>query len=217
MKTKIILTALLCALNINANADSHLPKANVGIGYVSDFVYRGAAISGEATQWSAGANVDVSGISVFSNIMHNDAFDGDDATIFNAGVGKSFIDELLTAYIGVENRRVDGDNTLDVLATINVDTVLSPSVILARNTEDSLYTYELNLRHSVTTDIGKFCVVGGVGVTDVSNIVERDYSWVGAEYCKSLGDVDLNAGVYVVDSDDLSKDTVSSVSLSYKF
>lgn len=217
MKTKIVITALLCALNINAKADNHVPKANVGLGYVSDFIYRGAALSDEATQWSAGANVNVSGVDIFTNILHNDAFDGDDATLYNLGVGKSFADDLLTAYVGVENRRVDGDNTLDAIVSIEVSTVLSPTIVLARNTEDSLYTYELNLSHGVDVGFGTLSITGGIGSTEVTGNNRRDYSAVGAEFNKSFGDVDLQAGVHLVDSDDLDKDTISTVGLTYKF
>ena len=217
MKTKFIIAALLCALNINARADSHTPKANIGLGYVSDFVYRGAAVSTEATQWKLGGNVGINGVDVFANVMYNDAFSGDDATFITAGVSKTFADELLDLYAGVEDRRINNDNTLDVLLVGKLNAILSPSVVLARNTEDSLYTYELNLRHSVETGIGKFCIVGGLGTTDVTNSVERDYSSVGVEYCKTIDNIDVNAGVYVVDSDDLNTDTISSVSLTYKF
>ena len=217
MKIKLIITALLCALNINARADSHTPKANIGLGYVSDFVYRGSAVSTEATQWKLGGNVGLNGVDVFANVLHNDAFAGDDATFITAGVGKSFADNLLDAYIGIEDRKINNDNTLDVLLVGELNTVLSPSVVLARNTEDSLYTYELNLRHSIDSEIGKFCIVGGIGTTDVTDTVERDYTSVGVEYCKAIGEIDLNAGVYVVDSDDLARDTISAVSLTYKF
>lgn len=218
MKTKIIISALLCALTINASsAEPAGARGNVGVGYASDYIYRGQQLSDESVQWTAGANANVGGTDLFVGLTHNDAFDGDDATLVTAGAGRAFLDELLEVYVGLENRRVDSDNKLDVFISSKLNTILNPTLLIARNTEDSLYTYELNLRHSVDVGFGKVCVVGGIGTTDVTNTNEREYTSVGAEFCKSLGDVDLSAGVHVVDSDDLDKDTVSVVSLAYKF
>jgi hypothetical protein len=184
---------------------------------VSDFIYRGSQLSTEATQWSVGGNTAIAGVDVFGNVMYNDALDGDAITVLNAGVGKSFADGLLQAYAGVENRRINGDDTLDVVLTGKLDVALSPTVNIARNTDESLYTYELNLSHSCDLEFATLTVLGGVGRTDITNSTRNDYSSVGAELSRSFDHVTVSAGAYVVDSDTLDKDTISTVSLTYKF
>ena len=69
MKTKIILTALLCALNINATTAAI--KGNVGASYATDYYFRGAELGAESIQAKIGANTTVKKLEVFLDLFTN--------------------------------------------------------------------------------------------------------------------------------------------------
>ena len=112
MKNKITSILVLCGLFFNAALLGNSAK----IGYASDFFYRGAQKSQESVQASVMLASQVGGLDVSAHACTNQAIDtATDSYNLGAGLGKSFADGLISAYIGLNHfEDVPGDALSEV-------------------------------------------------------------------------------------------------------
>jgi hypothetical protein len=217
MKTsKLIITALL-GFFINAASAENF---SAGIKYASDYFYRGALKSSEAVQSNVGFSTSGGGIDFSAGAFTNQAVDsGVDTYILSAGASKSFADDLLSVYGGVNHvEDVAGVAVLEAQVSLGLNWHLSPTVNVYRDLDDALYTYELVLGHDFDLKAFTLGLNGSVGHTDVTSSVDNTYYTVGASATRALSDsADLELGVVHVDSDTLSNEYVFEVGVSLRF
>lgn len=223
MKTKLVsLLAVLIGLSINV-ASGEAPKVNGNMGtkYSSDYHRRGQLVSQEAIQAQVGFNVGIGQVDVFGDFFTNQSTtsaggDNDELTV---GLGSSFFEDKLNAYVGVYNtdNSVAGDN-LEAFASLGLDFPLSPTVSVYRDTDDSLYTFEGQLSYGVDLEVVNLELAGILGNTDVSSVVDSTYLGAKLTATKTIKDnVDLYADVALSDNDTRDNETLWGVGLSVKF
>jgi hypothetical protein len=214
--TKIIITALL-GLFINvASAENYSAE----IRYTSDYFYRGALKTSQAVQSSVGLSASGGGLGFSAGAFTNQAVDsGSDTYILSAGISKSFVDELLSAYAGVNHvEDVAGAAALEAQVSIGLNWPLSPSLSVYRDLDDSLYTYELALSHELDLEVLSLGLNGSIGNTETSSSADNSYYTVGAVASRSLSDNStVSLGVTHVDSDTISNEYVFDFGVAIKF
>lgn len=217
MKNTIITFLALFGSFINAvSAENY----SADIKYASDYFYRGALKSGEAVQSSVGFSTSAGGLGFSAGAFTNQTIDsGSDTYIMSAGVSKSFADELLSAYVGVNHfEDVAGAAVLEAELSVGLNLPLSPKVSVYRDLDDSLYAYELGLGHQLDFDIFSLGLNGLVGNVDTSSTADNTYYSVGAVASRSLNDnASISVGVAHVDSDTISNEYVIDFGLSLSF
>lgn len=216
MKNKITSILVLCGLFFNAALLGNSAK----IGYASDFFYRGAQKSQESVQASVMLASQVGGLDVSAHACTNQAIDtATDSYNLGAGLGKSFADGLISAYIGLNHfEDVPGDALSEVELVLSSNTVLNPSVSVFRNVDSSLYTFEAGVDHSFDLSFASLALDASIGNTELTASSEREYYNVGAALTKSVSDnADLSVGVDYVDADDIDEEYVVGTSLTFKF
>jgi hypothetical protein len=135
------------------------------------------------------------------------------------GLGTSLLDDRLDAYVGVYNtdNTVAGDN-LEVFASLGVNTLLSPSVSVYRDTDQSLYTFEGQISYDVDLNIINLELAGMLGNTDLTTTEDSTYYGAKLTATKTIKDnVDLYADVSLSDNDVRDNETLWGVGLSIKF
>ena len=223
MKTKLVsLLAVLIGLSINV-ASGEAPKVNGNMGtkYSSDYHRRGQLVSQEAIQAQVGFNVGIGQVDVFGDFFTNQSTtsaggDNDELTV---GLGSSFFEDKLNAYVGVYNtdNSVAGDN-LEAFASLGLDFPLSPTVSVYRDTDDSLYTFEGQLSYELALEVVSLELAGILGNTDVSSALDSTYLGAKVTATKTLkNNVDLYADVALSDNDTRDNETLWGVGLSVKF
>ena len=214
--TKIIITALL-GLFINvASAENYSAELR----YTSDYFYRGALKTSQAVQSSVGLSASGGGLGFSAGAFTNQAVDsGSDTYILSAGISKSFVDELLSAYVGVNHvEDVAGAAALEAQVSIGLNWPLSPSLSVYRDLDDSLYTYELALSHELDLEVLSLGLNGSIGNTETSSSADNSYYTVGAVASRSLSDNStVSLGVTHVDSDTISNEYVFDFGVAIKF
>lgn len=213
MKTKTYITALLCLISNVAIAGS------ASIGYTSDYFRRGALLSEEAVQTSVGLEKEVAGFAISAGASTNQAISvGEDSYIIEGGASAQ-LGELLNLYIGLQHfeQRSD-DATLEVNVVASLDTVLSPSLSVFRDTDDELYTFELEVAHSLDVQFAELDLSALYGNTDVTESVNEDYYSLGASVSKDLSaNSAISLGYDYVDSDLIGEESIVSASVSFTF
>lgn len=223
MKTKLMISALLCAFFINAaTADNHEQaiNANLKVGYASDFYFRGAELSQEAVQATVGVNTSIESIDLFASYFTNLALESAEADTdqLTAGFGTDLFGDKIKVYAGLLHSDTQGSEAVtDAYIQAGGNLLVDLTGTVARNVDDSLYTYELLASYDIDLDVATLTLGGLLGNTDVTNSVDRDYSGVCAKVSKSFGDVDAYVKVARVDADDTGDDTVWFTGLTYKF
>lgn len=221
MKTKLTILALLCAFNINARGESTASTTgNVDLSYATDYYFRGAELGQESIQATVDAHADLGSFKVCGKVFTNQTTaDGSGNTDqVTLGVGKSFIDGLLDLYAGVQNTDQDtSGNELDFFIGAKLDNVLSPTVVIYRNSDDDLYTYEGSLSYTCETSLADLTLSGDVGFTDVTASDTRTYYGGALTLSREFGSLKPHASVALVDGDDLSQDTIVSAGLTFQF
>ena len=214
MKTKIsIITALLSLITNVA-----LGSGAVSLGYSSDFLRRGAALSEESFQGAVSFSTETQGLNLSAEALTNKPTEaGADSYLLSVG-GSKQLSELLNIYIGAEHfENVPGEATLDVVAKVGVDLALSPSLYVARNVDESLYTYEVEVSHKLDLGFNCLCLSATYGNTDTAT-GDLDYIIVGTSMAHSISDsAELAASVDYVDSDGFEDDVVLGLSLNVNF
>lgn len=219
MKTKLTILALLCAFNINAHGES-TASGSVDLSYTTDYYFRGAELGQESIQAAVGAHADLGSFKVCGKVFTNQttAAGSGNTDQVTLGVGKSFIDGLLDLYAGVQNTDQDtAGNELDFFVGAKLDNVLSPTVVIYRNSDDNLYTYEGSASYTCETQLVDLTVSGDLGFTDVTASNTRTYYGGAITLSKEIDSIKPHVSVALVDSDDLSKDTIVSAGLTFNF
>lgn len=213
--TKIVVTALLGFIINVASAQNY----SAGLGYASDYFYRGALKSEEAVQASIGAQTELGGFDVSAGAFTNQAVEGGaDSYELTLGAGKS-LGDLLSIYGGLNHfEDVAGEALFEAKVGLSFDTLLSPNVNVYRSFDDDLYTFELGVNHKFETELADLCVHGSFGNTDLTEAIDSDYYVVGAKASRSLAEsADLAISVDRVDSDLIDEEWVFGVGLSTSF
>ena len=160
MKNKTKLTCIFAALILGAaslNAANESFNGNVSTKYTSDYARRGALLSEEAIQARVGFSSEVAGVDVFGDFQTNQstASSGGNTDELTLGVGTSFMDDLLGAYIGVYNtdHSAVSEASLEGFLSVSLNTALSPTVSFYQDTDDSLQTFEGQLTYNVDLDL----------------------------------------------------------------
>lgn len=215
MKTKTYITALLCLISNVVVAGT----GSAGLGYSSDYFRRGALLSEEAIQSNIGYSQSLAGLDWSVGASTNQPVSvGEDSYIIEGGASAQ-VGELLGLYVGLQHfEQRSGDATLEVNAVVSLDTLLSPSVSVFRDTDDELYTYELGVSHSINVDFAELGFSALYGITDVTENNEEDYYSLGVVASKSLSaNTDLQLGYDYVDSDLIDDESILSASISFSF
>ena len=215
MKKITSIIALLCAININANAE-HI-NGSAQIGYKSDYYFRGENVSGKALGLEVGASGRVGKVDLFVNHHTNQPETGADFSLTAAGAGISLIDDLLSLYGGVLNQKTDGGGSdLDVFLSGNISTVVDVQLSVYRDTSDDLYTFEGSLSKSFDLDVVTLNTSVDGGTTEN---VGNDTSYYGAtlSLSKDIENVTLEAGGSFINGSDIDNDEICFASVSFKF
>tara|TARA_Y100000361_G_C11159602_1_gene346306 strand:+ start:3020 stop:3670 length:651 start_codon:yes stop_codon:yes gene_type:complete len=216
MNTKIV--SLLTAFGLCINAA--FAGNSVRVGYASDYFYRGAQKAEESLQASLMLGHSLGSLEGSLHICSNQAVDtGNDSYHMGAGVGTSFLDGLLSAYAGINHfEDVPGNSLAEAEVRVSVDALLSPSVTLFRDLDESLYTYELGLSHVLETKVADLSVSASYGNTETSSSSDTDYYGLGVSASKSLSDTaSLGGSVDYVDADNIDNEFVFGVGLTFNF
>ncbi len=216
MKTKLVSLLALFGLSFNAMPVS---AGSLSTEYASDFFRRGALLSSESLQGSVSYDLNLAGLNVGVGAFSNQSLDsGSDAYSLTAGVSKSF-GEMLSVYGGLEHfEETPGDASLLVDLKISADVALSPSVFVARDTDQSLFTYEVSVGHSFDIEVAELGLSALYGRTDVTSSTDVDYHVLGASLSRSISDnASVGAGLDYVDSDVIDSESIVSVGLTVNF
>ena len=222
MKNKLIKLIALLGLSINvASAEAPSVNGNMGTKFSSDYHRRGQAVSQDAIQAQVGFNVGIGSVDVFGDFFTNQstASSGADNDELTVGLGSSFFEDKLNAYLGLYNtdNSASGDN-LEAFASLGLDFPLSPTVSVYRDTDDSLYTFEGQVSYDVDLEIVNLELAGILGNTDVSSSIDSTYLGAKLTATKTIkNNVDLYADVAVSDNDTRDNETLWGVGLSVKF
>ena len=213
--TKLLVTALLGFIINVASAQNY----SAGLGYASDYFYRGALKSEEAVQASFGAKAELGSLDVSARAFTNQAVDnGSDSYQLNLCVGKS-LGDLLSIYGGLNHfEDVAGEALFEAKVGLGLDTLLSPSVNVYRSFSDDLYTFEAGINHQFDFEVAELCLHASAGNTDLTEAIDSDYYAFGAKISRDLAE---NAKVAVsadrVDSDLIDSEWVFGLSVSTNF
>ena len=220
MKIKLGIVALLCAFNINATAAPKAVNGNLDASYASDYYFRGASLGSDALQFSVGANTKAGPVDLFANYFTNQTTGTNTANtdIVTVGVGSTFLGEVLSVYGGVVN--IDNDSsggTLDGFIAAKFNTALSPSLSVYRNTDESLYTVEGSVSHTIETELLDFTISAEGGTTDVTASTDRSYIGGTLKLSRSFGACTPHLCLSVVDADDSSREEIVRTGVTFKF
>ena len=216
MKTKLSILTVLLGLSINVASGGN---GSANIGYTSDYFREGALVSEEAVQASASYGFKALGLDSSVGIFTNQPIEGGtDTYIIDAAFSKA-LNETFAVSVGLEHTEfVAGVATLDVTADLSVNTVLNPTLSIARDTEDELYAIEVGISHDLDLEVATLGLSASYGNTDVTTTSNIDYYTVGASLSKSLSENSaVHASVAYVDSDSIDNESVVGLGLSLKF
>lgn len=214
--TKIIVSALL-GFFINA-ASAQQNSANIG--YTSDYFYRGASIAEESVQSSISSSYELSSVTLSAGAFTNQAVEnGSDVYILTAGASKSFADDLVSVYGGLNHfENVDGASLFEFAVSADLSVPLSPTVNLYRSFDDDLFTWEIGVSHKFDLEVAGICLHALYGESELTEALESDYFTAGANLSKAISD---NAEVILsadyVDSDVSEDEWVFGGAVSINF
>ena len=113
---------------------------------------------------------------------------------------------------------VAGVATLDVTASVSIEALLNPSLTIKRDTEESLYVFEVGASHDIDFDIANLSLSAVYGNTDVTTSSNIDYYVIGADLSRSLSENSaFNVSVDYVDSDTITNEAVVGAGITIKF
>lgn len=220
MKTKSKLLALLCAISINVGAAEQAAsgfEGELGIGYASEYFYRGVQVAEESTQIKASLTTDASVADVFLDAFVNQGLQSTDSYLFAVGLANSYLNDKVDIRIGYLHREdTPGVAADELFVGVGVDSLLNPNVTIYQDLNDDLTTAELSLTEGFDLEVVDLCVHGGVGTSETS-ADSWNYYTVGAKVSKEFGGLIASAGVDYVDAEDADDETVFSAGLSIKF
>jgi len=215
-----MISALLSALLINAApAEPSAVAGHVSTKYTSDYHRRGQELSAEAIQAQVGFNVGVGEFDVFGDFFTNQGTDNDiDTNELTIGVGTGLFDDFANAYVGVYNTDTTGSSDdLEGFASVQVNTLLEPTISLYRDTDDDLYTFEGQLSHTFDLQVADLSVSGVLGNTESSASVDSTYTGARAKLSRTFDTLNVYTDLAVSDNDTRDNETIWGVGLSLKF
>ena len=215
MKTKIVSLLLAFGLSINAASAGNSAK----IGYASDFFYRGAQKAEESVQASVMFGHSFGSLNGSLNACTNQAVDsGNDSYHIGAGVGTSFADGLLSAYAGINHfEDVPGDALAEAEIRVSIGALLSPSVSVFRNLDDSLYTFEASASHGIDLGFAELGLSASIGNTELTSSNDTTYYAAGVSLSRPIGAAEGSLSIDYVDADDLDREFVFGTALTFQF
>ena len=221
MKTKIVsLIIALMGFNINAaQAEDSTLKGNLGAKVTSDYQRRGEIVSEQSVQAQIGLNSAVGGVDIFADFFTNQSTEnGRDSNEIVAGLGKDFLDGLVSAYGGVYNTDFsNAEADLEYFVQVSVNAPLNPSVSFFRNVDDELNTFEGKISQDFDIKLANLELSGVLGNTELTQSVDSTYSAVKAELSKQFDEVELYADVSLSDNDTRDYETIYGVGIRVKF
>ena len=223
MKTKLtILASVLLGLSINAaSAEAPDLQGDVGLKYSSQHYFRGQSVSTDSLEASIGADFDVAGLAAFVDFSTSQSLDvGDDKHDTSVGVKTSFLEDALSVSVGLLHYEYTaGAAELEGFVGATYNTLLSPTVRLYRNTDESLSTYEASVSHGLDLGAVELTLGAGIGVTDLTTSVESDYYELSANASRAITDsIDAFASFSYNDADNRDEaDTFGGFGLRIKF
>lgn len=215
MNTKLVSLLLAFGLSINAALAGNSAK----IGYVSDFFYRGSQKAEESLQASLMLGHTFGSLDASMHACSNQSVDvGSDSYNIGAGVSSSFINDLLSAYVGINHfEDVSGEALAEAEVRISVDTLLSPSVSVFRDLDDSLYTIEASISKSFAFDLATLSLDALAGNTELTGSNDTTYYGVGASLSRPIGAAEGSFSVNYIDADDIDREFVFGTALTFQF
>ena len=215
MKTKIVSLLLAFGLSINAASAGNSAK----IGYASDFFYRGAQKAEESVQASVMFGHSFGPLDGSLHACTNQAVDSNnDSYHIGAGVGTSFLDGLLSAYAGINHfEDVPGDSLVEAEVRVSIDALLSPSLSVFRDLDDSLHTFEVSASHGIDLGFAELGLDASIGNTELTNSNDTNYDVVGASLSRPIGAAEGSLSIEYVDADDLDREFVFGTALTFQF
>lgn len=206
--------------NINAaQAEDSTLKGNLGAKVTSDYQRRGEIVSEQSVQAQIGLNSAVGGVDIFADFFTNQSTEnGRDSNEIVAGLGKDFLDGLVSAYGGVYNTDFsDAEADLEYFVQVSVNAPLNPSVSFFRNVDDELNTFEGKISQDFDIKLANLELSGVLGNTELTQSVDSTYSAVKAELSKQFDEVELYADVSLSDNDTRDYETIYGAGIRVKF
>ncbi len=225
MKTKtklitLVAALLLGAVSLNAAEESSI-NGVVSTKYTSDYARRGALLSEEAMQAQVGFSTSVAGIDVFGDFFTNQstASSGGNTDELTIGVGTSFLDDLLSTYVGVYNTdHSASESALEGFLSVSLNAALTPTVAFYQDTDDSLQTFEGQLSYDVDFDLATLGLSGVLGSTDTLTSSNQTYTGLVAKLSRSVNDqFNVFADVAITDAESRDNETVWGIGLNLRF
>lgn len=215
MNTKKLIVSTLLGFIVNVASAGN----TASIGYTSDYFYRGAQKAEESVQASVGLEKSLGGLVGSFSASTNQAVDSAiDSYQIDAGLSKSFMNDLLNAYVGLRHfEDVSGAAVSEIALAFSYDSVLSPSVSVFRDTDDDLYTLEVGISHAFDLEFADLQIQASAGNTELTASSDRDYYVLGSALSRDFGDSQLGLSVDYVDADDADDEFVFGSSLTFKF
>jgi hypothetical protein len=223
-KTKLTLSFAVLALgavSLNAVDDSAF-KGTVSTKYASDYARRGELLSQEAIQAQVGFSTAISGVDVFGDFSTNQstASSGGNTDELTLGVGTAFMDELLSAYLGVYNTDHSSavDSELEGFISVSLNTALTPTISFYQDADNSLQTFEGQLSYSVDLDLAMLDLGGTLGSTDTLVSNNETYTGLMAKVSRTINDqFNVFADISLSDTESRDNETVWGVGLNVTF
>lgn len=216
MKTLFITISAITAFFINAASAG---SGSVSLGYETDTFNKGSLLTEESLSASVGYSQEIESLTFEGSAASFDELsDGQSVYVFSVGASSEFAD-LLKAYVGLEHEEiVSGQSQLDVVVRLNLNTVLSPYVLMQRDTSDNNYVFEGGLSHGFDLQFASLTIGGLVGNADRYGIENNDYYQIEASLSKDLTDsIEASVGYARVDSESMNGEDVFSAALSFSF
>ena len=226
MKNKTKLTCIFAALILGAAslnaADESSVEGTVSTKYTSDYARRGALLSQEAMQAQVGFSTAVAGVDLFGDFLTNQstASEGGDTNELTMGIGTTFMDSLLSTYLGVYNtdHSTAADSSLEGFVSVSLNTVLTPTISFYQDTDDSLQTFEGQLSYNVDLDLATLGLGGMLGSTDTLTSDNETYTGLTATLSRSVNDqFNVFADIALSDSESRENETVWGIGLNLTF
>lgn len=191
MKTKLLLLATLTGSIINAAlAQEAKLQGDAGLGFSSDVFFRGQTVSQEALSAKLGLDFVLAGFNSFVDFSTSQSMEvGDDKYDISAGMTASLFGDSLSIAGGLLHYELEaGPSELEAFVSGTFDTLLSPSVSVYRNLDESLYTYAFSVGHSFDLDLVSLGLSAGAGLTDLTANDGVEYYEISATASRSITD-----------------------------
>ena len=161
MKNKIKTLLIAFGLCINAAFAGN----SVKLGYSSDFFYRGSQKAEESIFSSLMANRSIGSFTGSAHLCSNQSVDsGSDSYHMGFGLEKSFVDELLDAYLGFNHfEDVPGNALSELELSVSFNSLLSPEFSVFRDLDEDLITLEFGVSHSLELSFADLELSGLIG------------------------------------------------------